>query len=108
MGRGKDDFWGSAFFVCLKESCGAEAPTIPRFQSRKAVFRARRGQIIAQIFRQGQKLGRHKGAYGVQALIHWTRVATTIAEKSRERRCAAGFQRAAKNIGGGQFHQSIL
>ncbi len=104
MGGGKIDPWGSPFLMCLQEAGGTQAPAISGLQAKKAIFRARCGQVVSKVFRQCQELGCHHGANGMDPVIHRSCIATPIAEEPGDRRSRAAFQRAPQDIDGWFFH----
>lgn len=104
--RGRQsDLRCGAFFMRLQKTRRAKAPFIARFQPDEAVFGARCGKIVAQIFRQRQKFCRHHRADGVHAPILWAGVTASVAEKSRDGRRGAGLERAPKNVDRRFFHK---
>ena len=86
------------FFMRLQEAGRAQAPPIPGLQPGEPKFWARRGQVIAKIFRQGQKFSRHDGADRVLAAIFWPGIAAAIAIKSGHRGRGTGFKFTAQDI----------
>ncbi len=75
-----------------------DAPMVARFQSWKAVFTARRDQIVTDRRLVPQKLVAELDTNGVLALVFGSRVAFPVAIKARERVGAAGLQCRAENV----------
>ena len=76
------DLWRAAFVVGLQEARCTQAPTVTWVQSREPIFRARRTEVIADIFRKGEEFSRHHSTDCVAALIGRTSVAMSVTEES--------------------------
>ena len=98
MGCLKADKRRAAFVGGLQEPAGTKTPAIPRGQTGKAIFGARCGQVIADIFGIGEELSRHDRTNGMAALILSAGVAVPIAKEAGERAKRAGRQRPAQYI----------
>jgi len=98
---------GGPFLMRLQKAARAQAPTVARFQPDKAIFRAGGGQVIAKIFRQGQKFCRHHSADCVPPLVHRAGIAAAIAEKPCQRRCGTAFQHATKHVERGVLYHAF-
>ena len=64
---------------------GAQAPAVPGLQTRKAVPRCGRLEVIAAALRKAEKLSRHLGTYDVGSAIGGPGGAKTISIEPRER-----------------------
>lgn len=98
MGCLKVDIRAASLISGLQEATGAQAPRVAWLQTGEAEFRAWRTEVVADVFRIGQKFGGHHGADGMAALICIAGVAQPVAKETSQRVGAAGDQRAAKNI----------
>ena len=92
--------WRTAFVVSLREPAGAKAPMIARLQSDKAELGARGRQVVADILRKREELGRHHRANGVAALILCAGVALAVSKEPGQGLKRAGRQRFTQNIDG--------
>ena len=63
------NFGGAAFVMGLQEAGGAKAPTVACLKARKPEFGARCGEIIADVFREGEELVCHDGTDGMGACM---------------------------------------
>ena len=88
----------AAFVVGLEEPAGAKTPTVASLEARKPKLGARRAQIIADIFRERQKLVRHDRADRVATGVFRTSIAGPVAEKSGHGGGGAGLQGTTKNV----------
>lgn len=82
----------------------AQAPTVSRFQARKAGARGGRYQIVAARLGKLEEFVAHDGADEVQTGIVFAGVAAAIAEKSGQGIAPAFRERFAYHIVGGGSH----
>ncbi len=85
MGGRQIDLGGTALVMRLQEAGRAKTPVIPRLQPGKAKLGPWRRQVVANIFRIGQKFGCHDGADRVTALILGACVTVTVAKEPGQR-----------------------
>src|SRR6056297_2172739 len=98
MRRVDPDLRCAALVMGLQETRGAQAPLISGFETGKAEFRARRAQVVADIFRIGEEFRGHERADRVAAVILRAGVAMPVAEKPGDRLAGAARQRPAQYI----------
>ena len=98
VGRVQRHFRRLAGKVGLKPACRAQAPALSGQKAGKAVFRARRRQVVADSFGIGEKFFSQHDTDGVAAKIIFGRIAATVPEKARDRLVATGHQRPAKHV----------
>src|SRR5690348_2846220 len=77
-----------------------EAPAISFLQPRKSKCRDWCRKIVAARFREGEESFRNDHAHRVTAEIFRARIATTVAEKSRERGDRAALERFPEHVSG--------
>lgn len=88
----------ATFVIGLEEPPGAQAPAIARFETRKVELGAWRAQVVSNIFRIREKLGRHDCANSVAALILGAGVARPVPEKTGQGIARAGSQNTPQHI----------
>ena len=89
---------GTSSLQCLLPAVYAQAPFIPRIQSREVVEGYRSTQVVTLRFCKSEKLLRHYSANGMRARVHRPGVAAAISKKAGEWLIAASDQRFAKYI----------
>lgn len=100
MGRGQHHQRRLTRFESFLPTRGAQAPAISRFETRKAVLRSRRAEVVAAGLRKTQEVGGHHHAYGVGADIFVAGIAAAISEKSGHGLVAASRQLRAQDVTG--------
>lgn len=100
----KPDPGGCPFLISLQKAGGTQAPLVARFQAGETMLRLWGGQVVAQVFGQGQEFRRHGGADGVKAAVLGPSIATAIAEKPSARLGRARLEQLAEDIEGREFH----
>lgn len=89
---------------CFLPPLHAQTPSVPRFESRKAIFAAGGSEVISAFPRKRKELIGHHGADGVQTDIAGAGFTISVPIKSGHWRSAAAFERSAQYIG---WHGSI-
>jgi hypothetical protein len=93
-----DDGWGLAGLEGFLPSLGAEAPAVAGLETGEVILEARRGEVVASLFGEGEKFGRHHGADSVNAAVIGTEPAVAIAHEPSHGIHSAGFQRFAEDV----------
>lgn len=84
--------WGIAGLQCFHPSQRTKAPAVSGLKSRKAVFRAGGGQVIAHGQTEVQEIGGDRGTDHVFARVFGARIAAAIPKEAGHGAFAAGQQ----------------
>ena len=106
--RLKDDERRFARIEGFAPSRSTHTPPIAWFQPGKAELLARRGEIVAAAFREGEEVRRYDDADGVRTAIFVARIAATAAKKACHRLLGAVGEGTAEHVARGSFHVAKL
>jgi hypothetical protein len=100
MRRAKNDAWCFACFQCILPTRGTKTPTVARLQTGEGKCRHRRGEVIATLFREREKIRCHHGADRMTAHVFWACIAAPVPIEPCHGLEGTNFQRLAKHIAG--------
>lgn len=100
MGGFEDDFGSSAHEERLFPALDAQAPAVPFFKAWEVIFFDGGGEIVADLFGEGEELVGHDGADEVESEVIATVVAATIAKIAGHRVGTAELEFGSEDIFG--------